>query len=169
MKRFTRVLALMLVAAMLCVALVACGSKPNKDPYDARQSLKDAGYHIQFIDDEEQLVQFGDYDGLVAFLRAEKDDNDIDGLEEMNGETIYIEYVKTYYFESEKDAKKAFVELEDELNAWIKRMEDELSKSEEHVEQRYGIQVDFKMDPVEATLDGCMIYVGTSGALKDAK
>lgn len=46
MKKFARVLALMLVATMLCVLFASCGATPNSDPAEAAKALEEAGYTV---------------------------------------------------------------------------------------------------------------------------
>ena len=264
MKKFTRVLALMLVAAMLCIALVACGSKPNEDPAEAKKSLEDAGYNVFFkefgsvssnpdetvavleekgysVEQEEnngdttitatntdsfetvtvtyyqkkadadaayeeleaEMAELGElaallgysfgrsdnivwsgtseaiaamdttpYKGLTAILTATKFDPELDGmndLKDMDGKTVKADCIKIYYFESEEAAERAFGKLESELNEWIEEMGDSLDHMIETAEEEFGCSVEFDFAPAEATLNGCMVYAGTSGALKDAK
>ena len=264
MKRFTRILALMLVATMLCIALVACGSKPNKDPVEAKKSLEDAGYNVFFkefgsvssnpdetvavleekgysVEQEEnngdttitatntdsfetvtvtyyqkkadadaayeeleaEMAELGElaallgysfgrsdnivwsgtseaiaamdttpYKGMIAALVATKLDPEFDGmndLKDMDGKTITADCIKVYYFESEEAAEKAFKKAKSELNEWNEEIGIYLDQMSEAAQEEFDVTVKFAFDPVEASLNGCMIYVGTSGALKDAK
>ena len=50
MKKFARVLALMLVATMLCVMLVACGATPAEKPEDAKAALEANGYTATLVE-----------------------------------------------------------------------------------------------------------------------
>ena len=50
MKTFVKVLALSLVAVMMCAVLVSCGG-PNKDPKKAAEALEEAGYAVQLVDE----------------------------------------------------------------------------------------------------------------------
>ena len=50
MKTFVKVLALSLVAVMMCAVLVSCGG-PNKDPKKAAEALEEAGYSVQLVDE----------------------------------------------------------------------------------------------------------------------
>ena len=50
MKTFVKVLALSLVAVMMCAVLVSCGG-PNKDPKKAAEALEEAGYAVQLADE----------------------------------------------------------------------------------------------------------------------
>ena len=50
MKKFARVLALMLVATMLCVMLVACGATPAEKPEDAKAALEANGYTASLVE-----------------------------------------------------------------------------------------------------------------------
>ena len=49
MKKFSSVISLVLVAAMLCVSLVSCGG-PAKDPADAKAALEENGYLVVKVD-----------------------------------------------------------------------------------------------------------------------
>ena len=68
MKKFARVLALMLVATMLCAMLVACGAKPASDPKEAKDALEENGYkatHRSGILEEAASSAFGDGEDLL--------------------------------------------------------------------------------------------------------
>ena len=173
MKRIIRVLALMLVAAMLCVALVACGSTPNKDPEKAKDALEDNGYEVRLVDDENVLEMYG-HDGLVACIFASKIDPkiDLDAKDEswaaLDGELVIYDLAIIFYFEDEDAARNAFVDLEAELNDDIEWEADLVADETNENNKALNVEVTVKFDWQKAVLDGCMIYVGTSGALSDA-
>lgn len=172
MKNFARVLALVLVAVMLCTVLIACAGKPAEDPKDAKSALKDAGYDVTLMDEEATLSFLG-FDGLEAYLVAYKSDPDQsdydeDEMEELDGETVQMDYIVIYYFEDEEAAEEAFEDLEDELNEDMEDMVDMMAEMSEEMADEYDIEVEFEFKPKDAKLDGCMIYVGTSDALKNA-
>ena len=89
MKKFVRILALTLVAVMLCATLASCGG-PNKDPDKALASLKEEGY---------TAVKVGDY---VSGTKIEKGDDGKDKLE----------HVTIYYFDSKEDATAAMEKIQ---------------------------------------------------------
>ena len=158
MKNFARVLALVLVAVMLGTVLIACAGKPAEDPKDAKSALKDAGYDVTLMDEEATLSFLG-FDGLEAYLVAYKSDPDQsdydeDEMKELDGETVQMDYIVIYYFEDEEAAEEAF--------------EDMMAEMSEEMADEYDIEVEFEFEPKDAKLDGCMIYVGTSDALKNA-
>ena len=103
MKTFVKVLALSLVAVMMCAVLVSCGG-PNADPEKAEKALKDAGYEAEYTE-----VGVG---GVKGILVAGKGD---DG--------IWI----TYY-DSAEDANKAWEETEEDLKEMLKDEEDVVIK-----------------------------------------
>ena len=172
MKNFARILALLLVATMLCVMLASCGT-PAEDPKEAKKALKDADYEVTLIDDED-VLEYYDYDGLEAILYASKIDPEIDlddkdeDWEELDGETVTYEYIVIYYFEDEGAAEDAFKDLEDELNDEMEWEADYVADETNENNDALNVEVEVKFDWKEATLDGCMIYVGTTGALSDA-
>ena len=59
MKKFARVLALMLVASMLCVMLVACGGSPAAKPEDAKAALEGNGYTATLVETNGTTVVTG--------------------------------------------------------------------------------------------------------------
>ena len=172
MKKFARILALMLVAAMLCVVLAACGGAPAEDPKDAKKALKDADYKVTLIDDEDAL-EYYDYDGLEAILYAEKVDpemtmDELDEWEDLDGETVTFEKLVVYYFEDEDAAEEAFEDLEKYLEGLFKGEQKELDATIEDVAEELDVEVEIEFEWEEVVLDGCMVYIGTSGALSDA-
>ena len=173
MKNFVRVSALVLIAAMLCVVLAACGGKPNKDPEKAKEALEDDGYDVRYIDDEEGLKWSG-YDGLVAYISASKIDPEIDFDDKdedwaaLDGRIVMCEYIIIFYFEDEDAAKEAFADLEDELNDEMEWGADLIADETNENNKALDVEVKVKFEWEKAVLDGCMIYVGTSGALSDA-
>ena len=89
MKKFVRILALALVAVMLCATLASCGG-PNKDPDKALAALKEEGY---------TAVKVGDY---VSGTKLVKDD---DGKDK-------VEHVTIYYYDSKEDATAAMEKIQ---------------------------------------------------------
>ena len=64
MKKFVRLMALVLVAVMLCAVLAACGGAPAEDPKDAKKALKDNDFDVELMTDKTVLAGY-EYDGLV--------------------------------------------------------------------------------------------------------
>ena len=88
MKKFVRILALTLVAVMLCASLASCGG-PNKDPEKALASLKEEGY---------TAVKVGDYVSGTKIVEE-------DGKQMM-------EHVTIYYYETKDDATAAMEKIQ---------------------------------------------------------
>ena len=157
MKKFARILSLVLVAVMLCATLASCGG-PAKDPDDAVAALKDNGY------------------------TAVKTGNTVVG--EKDGETITITYyddedaaTKAY-----DEAKQQMEKVEEE----IAKLEDELKEQQDKYDDMEDgvlkdaakIALDAAKEAVELAKkakdykigkSGTMVWLGTSQAIKDAK
>ena len=174
MKKIARILALLLVVVMLCSVLVSCAGKPNEDPKEASDALKDAEYIVKLYEKGQavvenaeyalQAVKMGDLDFLDMMTMDEEEIDEM--MKEMEGETVVFDFIMVFYFKNEKDAEKSVDEVEElaegfideEIGNWARLFEEEYEK--------YDITVEF--EPGEVTLDGCMVYIGTPGALKDA-
>ena len=87
MKKFVRILALSLVAVMLCASLVACA--PSKDPDKAVAALKEAGY---------TAVKVGDY---VSGTKIVEEDGE-----------KKVEHVTIYYSDTKDDATAAMEKIQ---------------------------------------------------------
>lgn len=147
MKKFARVLALMLVAAMLCVMLVACGAKPASDPKDAKDALKENGYEVLLSDDAVSL-------GVAAAIYGGE-------LEAVVTGTDGDESVTIVWFEDEADAEDYYETLEEmmaEFEEEIDEIEDEDDKEEAQEE----------LDNAAYGIDGNMVWFGTKEAVKAA-
>ena len=88
MKKFIRVLALTLVAVMLCASLASCGA-PNKDPEKALASLKEEGYAAVKVDDYVSGTKIVEEDGEKK-----------------------VEHVTIYYYASKDDATAAMEKIQ---------------------------------------------------------
>jgi ABC-type glycerol-3-phosphate transport system substrate-binding protein len=147
MKKFARVLALMLVATMLCAMLVACGAKPASDPKEAKDALEENGYkatHLSGVLVEAASSAFGD--GVTDIVTG------IDGDDS----------VTIVWFEEEDDAKDFYEELEEkyeESKAELDEIEDEDVKEELQEE----------LDNAAYGISGNMVWMGTKEAVKAAK
>ena len=108
-KSIVRILALSLVAVMMCLALVSCGG-PNSDPEKAKEALEDAGYIVVLNTGEGFISGALLPDGVEASLVAYKD-----------GEYLAV----SYYDDTEalneawKDAKEDAKELEEEYEGIV--------------------------------------------------
>lgn len=113
-KSIVRILALSLVAVMMCVALVSCA--PNSNPEKAADALKDNGYTVTTVENE----------GLGALAMAAFTAAGIEDLEcVVSGTNKDGEHVTIFYFEDSKaanaeweDVKGYFEDNEDEDSDW---------------------------------------------------
>lgn len=99
MKKFAKVMALILVVAMSLALLVACA--PNKDPEKAEQSLKDNGYATTNI---KSLTGIG---GLITTVSGTKI------VEDKNGNKK-VESVTIMYYGSAAQANAAYDDVKSE-------------------------------------------------------
>ena len=140
-KTITKVLALTLVAVMMCAILVSCDA-PNADPEKALAALKDNGYTAEKIDNE----------GLGALAIAALSAAGISDVECVVSGTAKIddklEHVTIIYFE---DADAAKAEWED-VQKYIDSSKKDGEESEWVIEK-----------------SGNMIYYGTKNGVKAAK
>ncbi|MBR7177478.1 MAG: hypothetical protein IKD26_04630 [Clostridia bacterium] len=99
MKKFTKILALALVAIMSLVVFAACA--PNADPVKAEAALKENGYTVINLP---VLLGFKDVDCVVTgslLVEGEGDEED------------KLEHVTIVYFESEEAAEAAWEKMQD--------------------------------------------------------
>ena len=140
-KTITKVLALTLVAVMMCAILVSCDA-PNADPEKALAALKDNGYTAEKIENE----------GLGALAIAALSAAGISDVECVVSGTAKIddsvEHVTIIYFE---DADAAKAEWED-VQKYIDSSKKDGEESEWVIEK-----------------SGNMIYYGTKNGVKAAK
>ncbi len=106
MKTFARMLSLVLVAVMLCAALVAC-AKPDKDPAEAEKKLDAAGYDVTVLEGEEAEMMD---ENVKTIVFGQKDDD----------------YITIYYYEDKDDAKKIFNDLEADAKADAEELDVEI-------------------------------------------
>ena len=114
-KTIVKILALSLIAVMMCLALVSCGG-PNADPDKAEEALKKADYTVVKADDDISLALYeaAGVKGLECVITAFNEDE----------EGIVILYFEDKdaaneaWEEVEKDAKE---EMEDEEDVVIKK------------------------------------------------
>lgn len=162
MKKAYRILPLLLAAALLCVLLTSCGGGPNKDPQKAAKSLENADYTVELA---------GKHFAAKNCLFAYRLDPDFNADDErawaaMEGEHVQMEHIVVYYFENANDAEAAYA-------AWAKaEMEGYAAEIREscriYNEIGAGYGISFACELGEVTLAENMIYIATSGALKDA-
>ena len=105
MKNTLRILAVAMVAVMLCLTLASCGG-PNPDPDKALESLKDNG------------VTFAGKDTLIIPTALKI--AGVDGISSVVSGTGKIDdkyaHVTIIYFEEAEDAKNAFEKVEEYAN-----------------------------------------------------
>ena len=111
-KTIVKILALSLIAVMMCLALVSCGG-PNSDPKKAKDSLEDAGYEVLYASNKVEAVFLGGwYDGCEAAIMASNEDD----------EAVWI-----WYFEEKEDAEKAW---EDGLEKYADELKEEAKEED---------------------------------------
>ena len=105
MKNTLRILAVAMVAVMLCLTLASCGG-PNPDPDKALESLKENG------------VTFAGKDTLIIPTALKI--AGVDGISSVVSGTGKIDdkyaHITIIYFEEAEDAKNAFEKVEDYAN-----------------------------------------------------
>lgn len=105
MKNTLRILAVAMVAVMLCLTLASCGG-PNPDPNKALESLKENG------------VTFAGKDTLIIPTALKI--AGVDGISSVVSGTGKIDdkyaHITIIYFEEAEDAKNAFEKVEDYAN-----------------------------------------------------
>ena len=142
MKKFVRILSVVLVALMLLVTLTACAA-PSKNAEKAIKSLEKSGYTV--VHDTKVLpgiFTFAGYD-LTSVVTASKTVTD------KNGEKK-IEFLSIYYFADKETAEKALEKVE--TYASEDKAEDNTAES------RW----------VAPTRSGNIVYYGTKAAVKAA-
>ena len=141
MKKTIRIIALALVAVMMCAMLVSCDA-PNADPGKALTALKENGYTAEKIDNE----------GLGAIAIVALSAAGISDVECVVSGTATIddklEHVTIIYFEDADAAKAEWADVQ-------KYMDD---SKEEGDESEWVIKQ-----------SGNMIYYGTKNGVKAAK
>ena len=117
-KSIVKILALSLVAVMMCVVLVSCGG-PNADPEKAAKALKDNDYAVETIENSGLGAL-----AMAAFAAAGIEDLDcVVTATNKDGEHVTI-----FYFEDSKaanaeweDVKGYFEDKEDDSDWTIKK------------------------------------------------
>lgn len=103
-KTILRVVALALLAVMMCMALVACA--PASDPDKAEKALEKKDYEVKHADDKlEAAFMGGWYDGCEDVILAYNEESE---------DVIYI-----WYFDDKDSANEAWDDIEkyaEELN-----------------------------------------------------
>ncbi len=103
MKKFTKILAIALLAIMSLTVLAACA--PNSDPDKAVAALKKNGYTAGKEDGILSGILSLGLEGLDCIVSGTK------SVEDKDGKTK-IEHVTIYYFEDADAAKAAFSKLQ---------------------------------------------------------
>lgn len=101
MKKFTRVLALTLVAVFLVLTLVACGKKPNSNCKSAFEKLKKNNYDAALVYDRDDYND----DGIAYTVSGRK------GSTSNNN----YEMVQILYFKDKKSADAYWSKHEDDI------------------------------------------------------
>lgn len=141
MKKFVRIMALTLVAVMLCATLASCGA-PAKDPAKAVDALKEDGYATTKDDTViPALLKLAGYD-LKSVVTGTKTAEDKDGNKT-------VEHVSVFYFADKDNAEKALDKVKEYAS-------DDKKESDESTW-------------VEPTRSGAMVYYGIKAAIKAAK
>ena len=140
-KTIIKVLALTLVAVMMCAILVSCDA-PNADPAKALAALKDNGYTAEKIDNEGLGAL-----AIAALTAAGISDVEcvVSGTAKIDGK---VEHVTIIYFEDDDAAKAEWEDVQ-------KFMDDSKEDSDE---TEWVIEK-----------SGNMIYYGTKNGVKAAK
>ena len=145
-KRIATLIAVMALVAVLAACLVAC--MPS-DPAKAEENLKAEGYDVTLI--EEDLG-----DGMVALLRAEKEDDSI-----------------TIYYFDDKDAANKYWE-DEEMDDYEAQKEEGLKELEQMYKEDLLDKDEYEemkklIEDAKVKKQGKIIYTGTSAAIKAAK
>lgn len=101
-KSMIRILALVTVVVLSCVALTSCGLFPPTDPFDAKANLERNEYRTAKYDTDSAEAVF-----LIGLRAADVDDFTCVVTGEKDGE-----YVAIIYFESADHAKAEFEDVE---------------------------------------------------------
>ena len=147
MKKLLKSLLAVMLIAMMAFSFTSCGVAKN--PEKAEKKLKDAGYEVEVIDDEEMLAMYAEmYDlekgDIECIVEADKDSD----------------YVLIIYCANSKAAKKIYDEYKkqfDEMKEEIK----ELSGTEKELAEEY-------LDKLKFGKSGKVVYSGTKNGVKAA-
>lgn len=148
---------LLVIATMLtvCMSLVACGGpKPKLDLDKAKENLKDKGYCVEIIDEEEDIVYAAGYAGyaIEVILLAE---------DRSREDSICIMKFKT-----SKDARMYYKNITS------------LQKLHEYILKKFGRDMDdAEKDLLEEMIErenvkgywGKYVWFGTKDAIKDTQ
>lgn len=103
MKKFAKIMAVMLLVALTVTALVACGYSTTGDPDKDKAKLEKKGFDVQVM-----KVNAG---GIKATLVAEKYSKNIEEIEDLEEiKDVKVHTISITYFEKEEDAKEAYDE-----------------------------------------------------------
>ena len=102
MKNVLRLVAVAMVAIMLCLTLASCGG-PNADPDDAIEALKDNGISAAGkVPGATELYKLAGIDGVDCVVSA---------IGKIEGEYAFV---KIIYFETKDDANDAWKKIQDD-------------------------------------------------------
>jgi len=128
MKKTLRIVAIAMVAVMLCLSLASCGG-PNADPDKALDALKDNGVDWAIKDDT--LTP-----GLLALAGIEGVDCVVSGTGEIDDEYAHITII---YFEEAEDAKNEWEDVQE----YAEEEKDDDAKDSEWVCKKSGKMIYF--------------------------
>lgn len=145
MKKITKLVAILLLAAICCAVLVACG--PNSNPDKAADALLTKEYTVT-KDDKALLAK-----SVEVKLGLNRGDvvNVVTGTKTVDEET---QMVFVLYFANSKIAKSVYDQSKTELDSLIKT-----------------VKIKYTGDVSALTIkrSGSLIYCGTTQAINDAK
>ncbi len=123
MKKSVKILALALVAIMLCLSLTACGA-PNADPDKALESLKDNG--VTWAAKDKTVIP-----GLMKIAGIDGVDCVVSGTGKIDDEFAHITII---YFEEAEDAKDEW----EDVKEYAEKDKDDDAKDSEWVIDKSG-------------------------------
>ncbi len=123
MKKSVRILALALVAVMLCLTLTSCGG-PNADPDKALEGLKEGGIKIAAKDTTiiPAALKLAGIDGVDCV---------VSGTGKIDDEYAHLTII---YFEEAKDAKESWEKAQE----YADKEKDDEAKDSEWVVKKSG-------------------------------
>ena len=134
MKKALKIVTLILAVCMTATFMFGCAMFGAIDPKDAKKNLKDAGYEVMLIDDEEDIEMMGkEFDGAEAVISAFDRD----------------EYVYAVLFEEKADAKDFFEDRKEEFEDEIKDLEDAIEEAYDNDEDDYAKDLEDELEEMK--------------------
>ena len=128
MKKTLRIVAIAMVAVMLCLSLASCGG-PNADPDKALEALEDNG--VKWAVKDDTIIPAG-----LAVLGIEGVDCVVTGTGKIDDEYAYITII---YFEEAEDAKNEWEDVQE----YAEEEKDDDAKDSEWVCKKSGKMIYF--------------------------